>query len=448
MKYIEVPSLDEIGLALTDRELGIVTVNGGIHLYAFPGNKGRFHVKAERENSNATNASTSSSRSSSLGSDSRSKILKAAIKSEKTVTPTPGQWANATFSAEKPKNNNTVEAPHSPITVFAGVAGAVKGEERSTIVQPKIAVAIKNKRRQGTTDFNNGIGSADGSNNQGNMPLKLAVIQKPTNPRSRSNSSTHSRTASLGSYTSGDDFPIVRGRIRSTSIGGSTNDMISGVLTSEGRQGKGRSMSLGDWTNQHSAHRILMELTSTLNESFPDYDFSQAKVTSFVVDKVENVIRTVNNYFSDLQSEENPHFLENLWAAVDTEVKLSQCEVYSYVPDMDGDPFSEGSIWSFNYFFIDRDAKKIAYFTCVACASMHRANLSLENNVYYPSDTEVGDHASPPSQSPSHDPYGVYGSPRVTSDVTGSDVDDDDQRKANIAMQQNDDSDDSCDEMI
>eukprot|EP00605_Chrysophyceae_sp_TOSAG23-4_P001734 GSChrysophyteH1.ASY1.ANO1.1921.1 assembled CDS len=254
MKYLEVPSLDEVSMALTDRELGIVTVNGAIHLYSFPSRKGKHNVKVENEN-------------------------------------------------------------------FA------------------------------------------------------------VNP----------------------------------------NDQM------RRRPGKSRSMSLGDWSNQNSAHRILLELTSTLNESFPDYDFSQAKTSSFVVFTVDTVIRTVNNYFSDLQNEEDPKFLENLWAALDTEVKLSRCEVYSYVPDMDGDPFSEESIWSFNYFFIDRELRKIAYFTCVACTTLHKDADASD----YQTDSDAG-NLSPVSPSP--DVYGFYGSPTRTSTV--SDSEEHSPRDHNIAMQE------------
>ena len=262
----------------------------------------------------------------------------------------------------------------------------------------------------------------------------------------------------MGSNYSGtDEFPIFgRGRVRSASIGGAGNSAgngSAGEVTSEGRMGKTRSMSLGDWHDQNGAQRTLVELTSTLNEAFPDYDFSQAQLSSFVVNRSETVIRTVNSYFSDLPTDEDPHFLANMWAALDSEVKLKSCEVYSYVPDMEGDPFSEGSIWSFNYFFIDRESRKIAYFTCVACTNIHQHNShslnnDLNDNEYQTSDSEYGGVRSDPN---SPDPYGCYGSPRVAS--TASDMEEEEydgrvEKDGNVAMQAADDSDDSCDEMM
>ncbi len=51
---------------------------------------------------------------------------------------------------------------------------------------------------------------------------------------------------------------------------------------------------------------------------------------------------------------------------MDEVVKLQECEVYSYLPDMEDDPFSQANLWSFNYFFFNRQLKRILYFTCIA----------------------------------------------------------------------------------
>jgi hypothetical protein len=33
---------------------------------------------------------------------------------------------------------------------------------------------------------------------------------------------------------------------------------------------------------------------------------------------------------------------------------------------LEDDPFSQGNLWSFNYFFFNRQLKRIIYFTCIA----------------------------------------------------------------------------------
>jgi len=146
---------------------------------------------------------------------------------------------------------------------------------------------------------------------------------------------------------------------------------------------------------------------------------------------------------------------------------------------MEGDPFSEGSIWSFNYFFIDRDCRKIAYFTCVACTNiqLHQNNNcnNLDSDLNNDNDNGEGDYQTTSdadseyyggvrsggdSYPNSPDPYGspiyAYGSPRVTS--TASDMEEEygyDGRqeqykdgRGDVAMQAADDSDESFDEMM
>lgn len=41
---------------------------------------------------------------------------------------------------------------------------------------------------------------------------------------------------------------------------------------------------------------------------------------------------------------DNDGFQQELWSAVDEAVTLRESEIYSYVPDMDGDPFSDGNL--------------------------------------------------------------------------------------------------------
>lgn len=39
-------------------------------------------------------------------------------------------------------------------------------------------------------------------------------------------------------------------------------------------------------------------------------------------------------------------------------------QVYSYSPDMDGDPFTEGCLWSFNHFFFNKSLKRVLFLHC------------------------------------------------------------------------------------
>ncbi|KAK0162601.1 hypothetical protein PV327_006367 [Microctonus hyperodae] len=117
------------------------------------------------------------------------------------------------------------------------------------------------------------------------------------------------------------------------------------------------------------SRKTLFYLIATLNSAFhPDYDFSDAKSHEFskepslqwVTNAVDsNLSATAGTYYSTLKSA--------LWAAVEDEISMSECDIYSYNPDLASDPFGEdGCLWSFNYFFYNKKLKRIVFFTCRA----------------------------------------------------------------------------------
>ncbi|CAN0355199.1 unnamed protein product [Discosporangium mesarthrocarpum] len=60
-----------------------------------------------------------------------------------------------------------------------------------------------------------------------------------------------------------------------------------------------------------------------------------------------------------------------MWRDMDSVMKLKDCEVYTYSPDMEGDPFSEGCLWSFNHFFFNRTLKRVLFLHCTAKSKLH-----------------------------------------------------------------------------
>ncbi|XP_061463099.1 repressor of RNA polymerase III transcription MAF1 homolog [Rhineura floridana] len=115
------------------------------------------------------------------------------------------------------------------------------------------------------------------------------------------------------------------------------------------------------------SRKTLFYLRATLNESFrPDYDFSAAKSHEFSREPSLNwVVNAVNCSLFSAVREDFSALKPHLWDAVDQEICLSECDIYSYNPDLDSDPFGEeGSLWSFNYFFYNKRLKRIVFFTC------------------------------------------------------------------------------------
>jgi hypothetical protein len=93
-------------------------------------------------------------------------------------------------------------------------------------------------------------------------------------------------------------------------------------------------------------------------------------------------------------------FLPELWSAIDDVIVLKDSEVYSYVPpsrDDDDDPLSflsdslDGTdssmpLWTFNFFFVNKNMKRIVLFTCVQTI---RTEVSVDEN-----DDDVDDDSS------------------------------------------------------
>mmetsp|Transcript_21254 Transcript_21254/g.54800 ORF Transcript_21254/g.54800 Transcript_21254/m.54800 type:complete len:239 (+) Transcript_21254:97-813(+) len=123
---------------------------------------------------------------------------------------------------------------------------------------------------------------------------------------------------------------------------------------------------LGD----HQTRKKLVHLIATLNASYPDYDFSSAKAESFTWKTGAEYMHMVKNSImttlaeADTSLGSSVNLCEQLWQQIESEISPSECDIFSYIPDMDCDPLSDGKIWSFNYFFYNHRMKKVLFFTC------------------------------------------------------------------------------------
>ncbi|CAB3997746.1 repressor of RNA polymerase III transcription MAF1 homolog [Paramuricea clavata] len=139
-----------------------------------------------------------------------------------------------------------------------------------------------------------------------------------------------------------------------------------------------RSMYYGSYENEMAdacSRKMLFYLISTLNASFqPDYDFSNAKSEEFSREpNLQLVIDAIDSGLSGVLEESYCQFKHKLWNAIEAEIQLADCIVYSYNPDLNSDPYGEeGCLWSFNYFFYNKKMKRIVFFTCRGmCLSAH-----------------------------------------------------------------------------
>ena len=82
---------------------------------------------------------------------------------------------------------------------------------------------------------------------------------------------------------------------------------------------------------------------------------------------LQTVINSVDNLLSVTAMDHYAKVRHPLWATLNEEINLPNCDIYSYTPDLTSDPFAEdGCLWSFNYFFYNRKLKRVVLLTCRA----------------------------------------------------------------------------------
>lgn len=173
-----------------------------------------------------------------------------------------------------------------------------------------------------------------------------------------------------------DGVLVLKSKPRSSSIDDSSPRKFRGRM---------RSQSLGS-LDERCSQTLLTEMRHALNDCFPDYDFSTMKFEQFVPHSVKECMKTVNKHLEFVVKELDCQFLSKLWKSVNESVELERCEVFSYQPDMNDDPFSDGILWSFNFFIYNKERGRIAYF-------MSNAKRN-EMEISYDSPLKTGDEDS------------------------------------------------------
>ena len=80
------------------------------------------------------------------------------------------------------------------------------------------------------------------------------------------------------------------------------------------------------------SRRTLFYLIATLNASFQDYDFSNAKSEEFSREpKLEWVINSINSNLSTAIGEPYAKLSAHLWSSIDEQVSLQDCSIYRFV---------------------------------------------------------------------------------------------------------------------
>ena len=186
----------------------------------------------------------------------------------------------------------------------------------------------------------------------------------------RNNVDSRKRSVSLGGMISSEaSKPIKHQRIRANSF----DEAAAATLTTPAVSPLGDFQEIG-------TRRLMTDLILTLNASFPDYDFGNIRPSHFVRMSAKSAMNEANGRLSELASRRGDNFLREMWNAIDNSICLSETEVFSYVPPaIDEDPLgfltetlldndddtAATPLWSFNYFFVNKNLKRILLFSCV-----------------------------------------------------------------------------------
>ncbi|KAJ8548239.1 hypothetical protein K7X08_030708 [Anisodus acutangulus] len=135
------------------------------------------------------------------------------------------------------------------------------------------------------------------------------------------------------------------------------------------------SSSPVEYLSCRSSRKTLIYLLLTLYHMYPDYDFSAVKAHQFFTEESWDSFKQIFDIYMFeaskewLDTNEGSALLETLYKALDEVVKVAECEIYTYNPEADADPFLErGAIWSYHFFFYNRRLKRVVSFrfSCVS----------------------------------------------------------------------------------
>lgn len=125
-----------------------------------------------------------------------------------------------------------------------------------------------------------------------------------------------------------------------------------------------------------ASRRTFAYLIATLNASHPHYDFSHVlrpgdfkreRNLKRVIANLDSILQNVrpgfegSSYDSSAGSDMNAQWGPQCWSLINKEMRLNECTVFSYHPEVDPFEEDESAIWAVHYFFFNRMLKRVAY---------------------------------------------------------------------------------------
>ncbi|KOS21673.1 Repressor of RNA polymerase III transcription maf1 [Escovopsis weberi] len=147
------------------------------------------------------------------------------------------------------------------------------------------------------------------------------------------------------------------------------------MATSQSAQLFSHSSAFGP-LSQLSSRRTFAYLIATLNASHPHYDFSHVlrpgdfkreRSLKRVMANLDSILQNVrpgfegSSYSSSLGADMSSQWGPHCWSLINKEMRLNECTIFSYHPEIDPFEEDESAIWAVHYFFFNRPLKRVAY---------------------------------------------------------------------------------------
>lgn len=160
--------------------------------------------------------------------------------------------------------------------------------------------------------------------------------------------------------------------------------------------------------SQVSSRRTFAYLIATLNASHPDYEFShflrpsdfrKERNLKAVMHTVDDTLynlrpRSLSTWSPQAYNSYTPNgvpqtpggsttWTPRIWKMIDKEMSLRECEIYRYSPEEDPFDGEESAIWSHNYFFFNKERRRVLYihFRGLSPAAYAPAQTPLTTNL-------------------------------------------------------------------
>lgn len=118
--------------------------------------------------------------------------------------------------------------------------------------------------------------------------------------------------------------------------------------------------------SEEKTFKILCNLIAIMNQYFPDYEYSFLTPLDFEIVESVSVMKSIVYKETNLIFNKDGAIFDKVWDAIDTQMDLEHCTIYSFAPeDKNVYPFKISPMKEIMYFIFNAEKKRITTFICM-----------------------------------------------------------------------------------